>query len=243
MLIEKEEKINQARAAWLTACQGVFCRGVKNSAIALPCPPLSLLLFPPPPSFSSITCLLTHHHTVASFLNVSPNSPNISLTFHSIVPPLPPRTLPFPPLADFLAASHPRRIHCQTFRATEWHSFNLVVVQPSEEVKKTQTREWRYTPVTFKTTSTHPLYRDLLIIQLRRRFLFALRYLFSLGTWREGRGGNGSNPSGRRRGDRETRTAPAHSWQHVHKVILQCPREFHWFICFPKGSVFTFNHL
>lgn len=136
MLIEKEEKINQASAAWLTACQGVFCRGVKNSAIALPCPPLSLLLFPPPPSFSSITCLLTHHHTVASFLNVSPNSPNISLTFHSIVPPLPPRTLPFPPLADFLAASHPRRIHCQTFRATEWHSFNLVVVQPSEEVKK-----------------------------------------------------------------------------------------------------------
>lgn len=81
----------------MTACQGVFCGGVKNSTIALPRPP-SLFLFP------SLSPCLIHHlplHPSSHcrlLLNVSPNSPNISLTFHSIVPPLQlslAHTLPF----------------------------------------------------------------------------------------------------------------------------------------------------
>lgn len=84
----KKEKINQASPVWLTACQGVFCGGVKNSAIALPCPP-SPFWFSLPLSLFFIHHLPPHPSSHCRLLlNVSPNSPNISLTFHSIVPPL-----------------------------------------------------------------------------------------------------------------------------------------------------------
>lgn len=77
-----------SEAAWLTACQGVFCGGVKNSTIALP-RPSSLFLFPP------LSLYLIHHLPLhpsshcCLLVNVSPNSPSASLTVQSIVPPLP----------------------------------------------------------------------------------------------------------------------------------------------------------
>lgn len=73
----KRGENQSSKPVWLTACQGVFCGGVKNSTIALPRPP-SLSVLPPPH-----LCLIHHLPPHPSshcrlLLNVSPSSASIS---------------------------------------------------------------------------------------------------------------------------------------------------------------------
>lgn len=78
----KRGENQSSESVWLTACQGVFCGGVKSCTIALS----SLTSFP----LSHSPLFLSHliHHSLSHpssrcpiLLNVSPNTPNISPLF------------------------------------------------------------------------------------------------------------------------------------------------------------------
>lgn len=126
----KRGENQSSKPVWLTACQGVFCGGVKNSTIALPRPP-SLSVLPPTPPLS--------HPSLASSPIITLSSPPKRLTklrqylwlfrplfllFHYLSRNLPFSLLVVPSFSD----GGQRCIHRQPFKAADWHSFNLVVL-------------------------------------------------------------------------------------------------------------------
>lgn len=129
MLIEKKRKsikrgclIDSLPRCFLWRCQ----RTAQLLSPVLPCS----FCFPLSPSLCLIHHLPPHPSSHCRLLlNVSPNSPNISLTFHSIVPP-PQLSLAHPPIFSLcpscilLTEMH----SSPAIKATGWHSFNLVVL-------------------------------------------------------------------------------------------------------------------
>lgn len=125
----KRGENQSSKAVWLTACQGVFCGGVKSSTIALLRPPYLFLFLPlslsdpshasspiitlssPPKCLTKLPQYLSHFSLHCSSSSTIPRTPS-----------------------HFLSQSLSHFLHRNAFILshlrlhTGWHSFNLVVL-------------------------------------------------------------------------------------------------------------------